>query len=52
MALFNTAAPPRRRQSVEGDVPIALKLRRADVAGMDVTRRSDVGNGLDVMRSW
>lgn len=47
MGLFNTAAPPRRRQSVEGDVPIALKLRRADVAGMDVTRRSDVGNGLD-----
>lgn len=47
MGLFNTAAPPRRRQSVEGDVPIALKLRRADVAGMDVARRSDVGNGLD-----
>lgn len=47
MGLFNTAAPPRPRQSVEGDVPIAVELRRADVVGMDVTRRSDVGNGLD-----
>lgn len=47
MGLFNTAAPPRRRQSVEGDVPIALKLRRADVPEWMLRGACDVGSGLD-----
>jgi hypothetical protein len=35
-----SAGPKPAAAAVEGDVPIAVELRRADVAGMNVTRPS------------
>jgi len=37
---FIAVAVPKNSTLVRGDVPIAVELRRADVAGMNVTRPS------------